>query len=552
MQFSDLGLPQTLITALEAEGYTTPTPVQVQAIPRAIAGVDLLVSSHTGSGKTAAFLLPTLTRISNSTQQNERRSQGAAPRVLVLAPTRELAQQVQKAAETYGRRVRGFRVAALVGGTSFGLQVRRLQQGVDLIVATPGRLMDHMERGRVDLSQLEVLILDEADRMLDMGFIDDIRAIVSRTPESRQTLLYSATLDGVVGALALQLTRNPERVEIAAVPSHESKIEERLHFADDLGHKTRLLDAVLKEADEGQAVVFTATKLSAESLSDELREKGYSAEALHGDMHQNQRNRTLKRLRDGHTRILVATDVAARGIDVAGISHVVNFDLPRQAEDYVHRIGRTGRAGRSGVAVSLAGHRDKRLVQAIERYTGKRIAVSQIAGLEPTARPERGFGGKPGGGRGGKPFGDRGGFGDRKPYGDRGGFGGGSRSGSSFGGQRDGRTGGGFGGGAAAAPRGDSFGNREPNGNRERTSQDAQPRGFGHQGAGFGQDRQGDNRGRQAFGDRKPFGDRAQGHGFGGGDRKPYGDRSASAPRSGERSHSGERRQHFGRPPRDF
>jgi superfamily II DNA/RNA helicase len=384
MSFSTLGLNSSLLETLAALGYSEPTPVQRAAIPAALAGTDLLVSSQTGSGKTAVFLLPALQRLATSAPT----VRGAGPRILVLAPTRELALQVDKAAHTYGDGQR-LRTACLVGGMPYGLQLKQLGKPVDIVIATPGRLKDHLDRGRVDLARLEVLVLDEADRMLDMGFVDDIEAIVARTPAARQTLLFSATLDGVVGRLAQRVTRAAQRIDIAASAVHDAKIDQRALFADDLPHKTRLLDALLRDTDIRQALVFTATKQSAEDLSGALREQGFSAGALHGDMRQRERNLTLQHLRDGRMRVLVATDVAARGLDVPGISHVINFDAPRQAEDYVHRIGRTGRAGRAGVAVTLLAHREKHLVHSIERYTGNALRVAVIPGLEPVARAER-------------------------------------------------------------------------------------------------------------------------------------------------------------------
>ena len=384
MSFSTLGLNSSLLETLTALGYRTPTPVQRAAIPAALAGTDLLVSSQTGSGKTAAFLLPALQRVATVAPTGR----GAGPRILVLTPTRELALQVDKAAHTYGDGQR-LRTACLVGGMPYGLQLKQLGKPVDIVIATPGRLKDHLDRGRVDLARVEVLVLDEADRMLDMGFVEDIEAIVARTPATRQTLLFSATLDGVVGRLAQRVTRAPQRIDIAAMRSPEGKIDQRALFADDLSHKTRLLDALLRDTGIRQALVFTATKQSAEDLSGALREQGFSAGALHGDMRQRERNLTLQHLRDGRMRVLVATDVAARGLDVPGISHVINFDAPRQAEDYIHRIGRTGRAGRPGVAVTLLAHREKHLVHSIERYTGNALRVAVIPGLEPVARAER-------------------------------------------------------------------------------------------------------------------------------------------------------------------
>lgn len=382
MNFHELGLNEALLSAIESSGYPAPTAVQIMAIPAALSGADLLVSSSTGSGKTAAFTLPCLNRL---VEQKPGQSKG--PRMLVLTPTRELAQQVEKAIKTYGRKLRWLNTACLVGGEPIANQIRQLSRPVDVIVATPGRLIDHLQRRKIKLSDIQMLVLDEADRMLDMGFAEDIETIVAATPASRQTLLFSATLDGVVGKLAQKLTRDAQRIEIIAAKTNTGNIEQRLFVADSLGHKTRLLESLLGGADLQQAVVFTATKRSAEEVSLGLREKGFSAAALHGDMHQTARNRTLDKLRQGRIGILVATDVAARGIDVAGISHVINFDPPRAAEDYVHRIGRTGRAGRDGIAITFSGPRELGMIRAIERYTGKSITVHTIEGLEPTARP---------------------------------------------------------------------------------------------------------------------------------------------------------------------
>jgi len=416
MSFSELGLDPLILKSVLAAGYENATPVQMQAIPAALTGRDLLVSSHTGSGKTAAFLLPSIQRL-----QAEPTVKSMGPRVLVLTPTRELALQVEKAAMKYGNDLRRFRTACLVGGAPYGLQLKRLSTPVDVVVATPGRLIDHLERGKIDFSRLEVLVLDEADRMLDMGFVDDIKAIAARCPAERQTLLFSATLDGVVGNLARELTRDALRIEIEAVPHKESKIEQRLLFADNMDHKTRLLDALLRDVEMTQAIVFAATKKSAEEISDLLSDSGFASDSLHGDMQQGQRNRALQRLREGRTRVLVATDVAARGIDVATISHVINFDLPRQAEDYVHRIGRTGRAGRTGIAVSFAGMREGGLVRNIERYTGNRIEVHTLPGLEPTQKPSAG---RPAGNRPRSNAGPRsGGYGDKRPDGQKRSFG---------------------------------------------------------------------------------------------------------------------------------
>jgi superfamily II DNA/RNA helicase len=478
MQFSELGLDPLILNAVTASGYETATLVQQQAVPAALTGRDLLVSSHTGSGKTAAFLLPSIQRL-----LVESTGKGIGPRVLVLTPTRELALQVEKSAMKYGQALRRFRTACLVGGAPYGLQLKRLAQPVDVVVATPGRLIDHLERGKIDFSRLEVLVLDEADRMLDMGFVDDIQAIAARCPSERQTLLFSATLDGVVGNLARELTRDAQRIEIEAAPKQEAKIEQRLLYADNMDHKQRLLDALLRDAEMTQAIVFASTKRSTEEISDLLADSGFASDALHGDMQQGQRNRALQRLREGRTKVLVATDVAARGIDVAGISHVINFDLPRQAEDYVHRIGRTGRAGRTGIAVSFAGMREGGLVKNIERYTGNRIEVHTLPGLEPTQRPQAGRpapgNGRPRSGNGG---GNRsGGFGEKRSWG------GGERSHAS-GGYSGSRTDGAPRAYGDRAPRGDSADNRDRGFRSERPQgdrpvRDGAPRGNRFEGA---------------------------------------------------------------------
>jgi superfamily II DNA/RNA helicase len=381
MTFESLGLVAPICSAVASAGYITPTPVQRRVVPEAIAGRDLMVSSQTGSGKTAAFMLPALQLLTEPHP-----SHGRGPRVLVLVPTRELSMQVTKAAETYGRALGRVKIVSVVGGMPYPAQNRLLQGGCDILVATPGRLLDQMQAGRVDLTRLQVLVLDEADRMLDMGFKDDLEAIVARTPADRQTLLFSATLDGNIARLAGALLRNPARIEIVSRQSRHVNISQRLHFADDMGHKNRLLNHVLRDIDVNQAIVFTSTKRAADEVALDLHSKGFAAAALHGDMNQGARNRTIEALRRGRLRVLVATDVAARGIDVHGISHVINYDLPRQAEDYVHRIGRTGRAGRSGTAISLVGAREQSQVKTIERFTAQRIPVAVVEGLEPKAR----------------------------------------------------------------------------------------------------------------------------------------------------------------------
>ena len=383
MSFSTLGLDPSLLATLTALGYAEPTPVQREAIPAAIAGGDLLVSSQTGSGKTAAFLLPALQRLYAPAA-----APGNGPRVLVLTPTRELALQVQKSAHGYGATQR-MRTASLVGGMPYGLQLKQLSRPVDIVIATPGRLKDHMDRRSVSLARVELLVLDEADRMLDMGFQEEIDAIVARIPKERQTLLFSATLDGIVGHLARRVTRDARRIAIARVAETRPDITQHALVADNDAHKARMLDTLLRETDVDQTLVFTATKRAAEDLSVSLLGKGFDVGALHGDMRQRERSQMLQRLRDGKMRVLVATDVAARGIDVPGINLVVNYDAPRQAEDYVHRIGRTGRAGRAGVAVTFLGHSDRHLVRQIERFTGNVVSMMVIPGLEPAAHQKR-------------------------------------------------------------------------------------------------------------------------------------------------------------------
>ena len=378
--FESLGLAAPILEAIKAAGYTEPTPVQARAVPEAIKGRDLLVSSQTGSGKTAAFMLPALQKL---TQQHEKPGRG--PRILVLTPTRELAVQVTKAADTYGRNMR-VKTLSVVGGMPYPLQNRMLKNGVDILVATPGRMLDQMNSGRIDLSRLQFLVLDEADRMLDMGFKDDLEAILTKVPKTRQTMLFSATIEPSIVRLASSFLHDPLRIAVDTAQTRHENISQRLHFADDMGHKNRMLENILNNADMQQAIVFTSTKRSADQLAQTLHTLGLSAAAMHGDMNQGARNRTLQALRRGSLKVLVATDVAARGIDVQGISHVINYDLPTQAEDYVHRIGRTGRAGRNGVAISFANVRDHHMVRSIERFTTQKIEVTAILGLEPKMR----------------------------------------------------------------------------------------------------------------------------------------------------------------------
>ncbi len=407
MSFEALSLPEVLLRALTVAGYTEPTSVQAQAIPAALAGKDLMVSSRTGSGKTASFVLPALQLVLKARQEPRpkpsRNGPPEGPRVLVLTPTRELALQVSRAAMDYGRYVPHLNIATVVGGVPYGAQLRALRGPLDILIATPGRLIDHLGSGKAMLSSVQMLVLDEADRMLDMGFIDDIHHIASSTPKERQTVMFSATFSGATGGLAEDLLRSPERIEVASHTDTHADIEQRLHWADDFGHKNALLDHILTAREIDQALVFTSTQRDAEVLAQRLSEMGHQVDALHGGMPQGRRNRVLANLRSRRLRVLVATDVAARGIDVPTISHVINYGLPMKEEDYVHRIGRTGRAGRTGLAVTLAERRDFGMIQRIQRFTTQRIPAATIVGLEPkraepkpAPKPMPGAGGKPG------------------------------------------------------------------------------------------------------------------------------------------------------------
>lgn len=381
--FQNLNLNESILKALTELGYSEPTPIQEQAIPQVVAGSDLRASAQTGTGKTAAFLLPALNRFALNPK-----IKGRGPRILILVPTRELAMQVASQAVKYSKYLPQIRTVCIYGGAPYPVQNKQLSRPFDILVATPGRLIDHLERGRINLSNIEMLVLDEADRMLDMGFIEPVEKIASATPTDRQTLLFSATLKGSVLQLSSRLLNNPVEISISATHEKHENIEQRLHFVDNIGHKNCLLDHILKDPKVNQAIVFTSTKMHADVLVDQLQDNGHDAAALHGDMNQRQRTRTIARLRQGEIRILVATDVAARGIDVCTVSHVINFDLPMSVEDYVHRIGRTGRAGAKGIALSFAAPKDFQLVTRIEQYIGQKITPHVIVGMEPKLKPE--------------------------------------------------------------------------------------------------------------------------------------------------------------------
>lgn len=378
MSFDELQLAPSILKAIAGCGHHSPTPVQAQAIPKVLSGHNLIASAQTGTGKTAAFVLPALQRLSSLPS-----GMNHGLRVLVLTPTRELASQITQTTRAYGKYLSVHSVA-IYGGMPFGAQIRALSQSPSMIVATPGRLIDHIWRGRIDLSNIELFILDEADRMLDMGFIDDVEFIFEAMPDDCQTLLFAATMGEATTRLARRFIKNPERIDIAPGRLTHERIEQRLHMADNLQHKNRLLQHLCADRNVTKAIIFSATKRDADALARDLSRQGLSAEPLHGDMTQSERNRTMMNMRNGKIRLLVATDVAARGLDVSGISHIINYDLPRYAEDYVHRIGRTGRAGRSGIAISIASRGDLPYLDRIERYIGENLTMHVIPGLEPS------------------------------------------------------------------------------------------------------------------------------------------------------------------------
>ena len=394
VSFNKLNLHPDLLKAIAACGFDQPTDVQREAIPVVLSGRDLMASAQTGTGKTAAFVLPALQQLLTPAQKK-----GNGPRVLVLTPTRELAIQVNDNIRQFSRFSR-FITGTVVGGMPYPPQIKMLRKPLDLLVATPGRLMDHMEQGLVDYSRLEMLVLDEADRMLDMGFIDDVKKIAKTMPKERQTLLFSATLEGAILKIARQILKDPVRIQLAANNERHASITQHVHRVDDAGHKRNLLSHYANDSSLNQAVIFTATKRSADRLSKKLSADGHASAALHGDMSQNKRKRTVENMRRGKIRLLVATDVAARGLDIKGISHVINYDMPMVAEDYIHRIGRTGRAGARGTAVSLVGPDDRRKLAGIMRLTGGNLNWSEIQGLEPTTKEQQPGRARPGNARG--------------------------------------------------------------------------------------------------------------------------------------------------------
>jgi len=554
-----LGLAPQLVQAVKDLGYTQPTTVQQKTIPLALpndnadakAGfIDLMVSSQTGSGKTAAFLLPVLhtllkqqaeaeaqeraefdaavaeaeakgepapKRPKRKDPTNTRNFKAPTPGALIVCPTRELAQQVAHDAIDLVQHCRGLRVANVVGGMPYQLQIAKLQNA-DLVVATPGRLLDLQRSMQIKLDQVQFLVVDEADRMLDLGFSDDLAEINQLTIDRKQTMMFSATFAPRIQQLATRVMRQPQRVQIDSPQEKHSNIRQILHWADNAQHKRRLLDHLLRDTTINQAIIFASTQIECDGLANDLQQEGFSAVALHGALSQGLRNRRLMALRQGQVQFLVATDVAARGIDVPTITHVFNFGLPMKSEDYTHRIGRTGRAGRDGLAVTLAEFRDKRKIYDIEAYTRQQFTAEVIPGMEPTQRVEQ---------RGGRDF-------DRKGGGGK--FGGGGR-GNSFGG------GGKFGGGGGrfeGRSEGRFEGRSEPRFDDRKGGQSFEPRQNNFDA------RQGGPRGN--FGEGAPRGNFGGGQNFG----QPSGPRSFDdrAPARGPRAPFEAGRTPFDKAPR--
>ncbi|KGM56031.1 RNA helicase [Lysobacter daejeonensis GH1-9] len=411
MSFESLGLAPALLRALVEQNYTTPTQIQAEAIPLALAGHDVLGGAQTGTGKTAAFGLPLLNRLAKQTPVKGFRR----PRALILTPTRELAVQVSDSLRGYGKHLR-MNTIAIFGGAGMGPQVDAFRRGVDVLVATPGRLIDHLERGSVKLDEIEILVMDEADRMLDMGFLPAIKRILGKLPKDRQTMLFSATFEAQIKQLALEFMRNPQQVQVAAQNTIAETIAHRAHPVDGALKRDLLIDILAKRHGE-QAIVFGRTKHGCNRLAEQLEDAGLKASAIHGNKSQAQRQKALNDFKASRVRILVATDVAARGLDIPNLPLVINYDLPMVAEDYVHRIGRTGRNGSTGEALSLVSHDEGGLLRQIQRLLKADIELVEVEGYAPSRpirldtaipNPRRGNGGnqpprKPGNRPHGKP-----------------------------------------------------------------------------------------------------------------------------------------------------
>ena len=434
MSFSSLGLSEQLVRATADQGYETPSPIQAKAIPSILSGKDVLAGAQTGTGKTAGFTLPLLQRL----HQANRKRQPKQVRALVLTPTRELAAQVHESVEEYSAHL-PMRSAVVFGGVGINPQISRLRGGLDILVATPGRLLDLSQQGAVDLSQLEILVLDEADRMLDMGFIHDIKRVLKLIPSQRQTLLFSATFSKDIQALAQQFLRDPELIQVTPENTTSERIEQRVYMVDKR-RKRELLSWMIGDGNWTQVLIFTRTKHGANRLTQKLEKDGITAAAIHGNKSQGARTRALADFKAGEVRVLVATDIAARGLDIKQLPQVVNFELPNVPEDYVHRIGRTGRAGESGHALSLVSADEGKMLAGIERLIKKQLPRTEVEGFEPTnnlplkpkakADPSRARTRSSNGGGNGRPGGKPKSFGD-KPGGRSGGRsqnGGGQRS----------------------------------------------------------------------------------------------------------------------------
>ncbi len=393
--FTDLGVAEPLLRALAAEGYVAPTPIQARAIPPLLAGRDLLGIAQTGTGKTASFALPILQRLAGRPAKAGSRKM----RALVLTPTRELAVQIGASFKAYGRHA-GLSHATVYGGVGQGPQVSALARGLDILVATPGRLLDLMQQGHLRLDAVEIFVLDEADRMLDMGFLPDVRRVVKALPKQRQTLFFSATMPADIGRLVQEILADPVRAEVTPSATTVDTVDQRVYLVDS-GAKRDLLAEVLKDPALKRVIVFTRTKHGANRVAEQLERAGVNAVAIHGNKSQPQRQKALESLRSGRARVLVATDIAARGIDIDGVTHVVNYEIPNLPESYVHRIGRTARAGASGVALSFCGGEERSYLRDIEKLIGRQISVIDDHGFTlPPARahspaPARGHGPAP-------------------------------------------------------------------------------------------------------------------------------------------------------------
>lgn len=378
--FSSLGLGTELVSALTAQGYENPTPIQAAAIPKALAGHDLLAAAQTGTGKTAAFMLPSLERLKRYATAST--SPAMHPvRMLVLTPTRELADQIDQNVQGYIKNL-PLRHTVLFGGMNMDKQTADLRAGCEIVVATVGRLLDHVKQKNIHLNKVEIVVLDEADRMLDMGFIDDIRKIMQMLPRQRQTLLFSATFSAPIRKLAQDFMNAPETVEVAAQNTTNANVEQHIIAVDTI-QKRNLLERLIVDLHMNQVIVFCKTKQSVDRVTRELVRRNLSAQAIHGDRSQQSRLETLNAFKDGNLRVLVATDIAARGLDIAELPFVINYEMPAQPEDYVHRIGRTGRAGADGVAISLMDESEQKMFESIKELTGNKLLIERIEGFEP-------------------------------------------------------------------------------------------------------------------------------------------------------------------------